>query len=129
MKNYQEYYKQLGNLLYAVASADGNISKKEWKELRRMVSEELVPAEHHNDEFGSDSAYAVEFQFDFLEGNDYTAEMAFEEVVEYLRHNAVLLPAKDKEMLIESANHVAAAFHNVNKEERAILSKLETLLK
>ncbi len=128
MKNYREYYKQLGNLLYAVASADGRISKKEWQELRRMVSTELVPAEQHSDEFGSDAAFSVEFQFDFLEGNDYTPAMAFEELEEYLKHNAALLPQKDKDRLQEAARHVAAAFHNVNKEEKNILSRLSGLL-
>jgi uncharacterized tellurite resistance protein B-like protein len=119
MKNYREYYKQLGNLLYAVASADGHISKKEWQELRRMVSTELVTA---------DAAFSVEFQFDFLEGNDYTPAMAFEELEEYLKHNAALLPQKDKDRLQEAARHVAAAFHNVNKEEKNILSRLSGLL-
>ncbi len=128
MKNYREYYKQLGNLLYAVASADGNISKKELQELRKMVSEKLVPAELHNDDFGSDAAFSVEFQFDFLEGNDYTADMAFEEVAEYLKHNAALLPQKDKDLMMEGARKVAEAFHHINKEEMSFLNKLAGLL-
>lgn len=128
MKNYQEYYKQMGNLLYSVAASDGTIAAKEWKELRRMVKEELVPQEHHSDEFGSDSAFAVEFQFDVLEGNDIPAAEAWEELENYLKHNAPLLPEADKKRLLESAQKVAASFHSINKEEKSILGKLEKLL-
>lgn len=128
MKNYEEYYKQMGNLLYSVAASDGSIAPKVWKELRRMVKEELVPQEHHNDEFGSDSAFAVEFQFDLLEGNDIPANQAWEELEEYLKHNAPLLPVADKERLMDGARKVAASFHGINKEEKSLLGKLEKLL-
>ena len=128
MKNYQEYYKQMGNLLYSVASIDGSIAPKEWTALRKMVKEELVPAEAHNDEFGTDAAFAVEFQFDILEGNDATSEMAWEDLEEYLKHNAPLLPAADKLRMLEASTRVAAAFHKLNKEEKNILGKLVKLL-
>jgi len=128
MKNYQEYYKQMGNLLYSVAAIDGSIAIKEWIELRRLVKEELVPQEKHNDEFGTDAAFAVEFQFDILEGNDVASAEAFDEVHEYLRHNAPLLPAADKERLLTGATRVAASFHSINKEEKIILGKLKQLL-
>ena len=128
MKNYQEYYKQMGNLLYSVAAIDGSIAGKEWKELRRMVKEELVPQEKHNDEFGTDAAFAVEFQFDILEGNDAASADAFDEVHEYLKHNAPLLPAVDKERMLQGATKVAASFHSINKAEKGILGKLKAIL-
>lgn len=128
MKNYQEYYKQMGNLLYSIAAIDGTIAPKELKELRRMVREELVPQEKHNDEFGTDAAYAVEFQFDILEGNDASSEAAWEDAVEYLKHNSTLLPEKDKALLLHGAELVAAAFHGISKAEHKLLDKLKTLL-
>jgi len=128
MKNYKEYYKQMGNLLYSVAAIDGSIAPKEWKELRRMVKEELVPQEKHHDEFGTDAAFAVEFQFDILEGNGISSADAFDEVHEYLKHNAPLLPAPDKERLLHGATQVASSFHSINKAEKGILGKLKLLL-
>jgi hypothetical protein len=128
MKNYTEYYKQMGNLLYSIASIDGSIAGKEWKELRRMVREELVPKEKHNDEFGTDAAFAVEFQFDLLEGNDVGSTEAFDEVSEYLKHNGPLLPVEDKNRLLDGATKVAASFHSISKAEKAILEKLKSLL-
>ena len=128
MKNYTEYYKQMGNLLYSIASIDGSIAGKEWKELRRMVREELVPKEKHNDEFGTDAAFAVEFQFDLLEGNDVGSTEAFDEVSEYLKHNGPLLPVEDINRLLDGATKVAASFHSISKAEKALLEKLKSIL-
>jgi hypothetical protein len=128
MKNYQEYYRQMGNLMYCIAAADGKIADREWTELRRIVREELVPAETHQDDFGSDAAFSVEFQFDVLDGNDVSFEQAWEELEEYLKHNAPLLPAKDNSRLYYAAEKVAAAFHGISKAENRVLSQLRKLL-
>ncbi|HRH33410.1 MAG TPA: hypothetical protein PKY12_00055 [Catalimonadaceae bacterium] len=128
MKNYAEYYKQLGNLLYSISAIDGSIAAKELKELRKIVKEELVPLESHNDDFGTDAAFAVEFQFDVLEGSSVTTEEAWEEVESYLKHNAPLLPEKDKKLMATAANRVAEAFHGINKEEHQLLDRLSKLL-
>ena len=128
MKNYKEYYKQMGNLLYSVAAIDGSIAEKEWKELRRIVKEELVSQEKHHDEFGTDAAFAVEFQFDILEGNAVTSAEAFDEVHQYLKHNVSVLPEADKVRLLQGATQVAASFHSINKAEQGILGKLKVLL-
>lgn len=128
MKNYAEYYKQLGNLLYSISAIDGSIAAKELKELRKIVKEELVPLESHNDDFGTDAAFAVEFQFDVLEGSSVTTEEAWEEVESYLKHNAPLLSEKDKKLMATAANRVAEAFHGINKEEHQLLDRLSKLL-
>ncbi len=129
MKNYSEYYKQLGNLLYSIAAVGGNIAAKEWGVLRRIVKEELVPIEAHVDEFGSDAAFAVEFQFDILEGNQVSTKEAWDELLVYLKHNAALLPEQDKQRMSQSAQRIALAFHGINHAEHNLLHKLENLLK
>lgn len=125
MKNYREYYKQLGNLLYAMAAIDGSVAPKELQELRKMVREKLVPVEMHTDEFGTDMAYVVEFQFDLQNEQDQGSSLAWEEVEEYLHHNAPLLPEADKKRMMEAAETVAAAFHGINKEEHMLLVRLK----
>lgn len=129
MKNYQEYYRQMGNVMYCMAMVDGRIAAKEWQELRRIVREDLVPEEAHQDEFGTDAAFSVEFQFDVLEGNDTSLSQAWEEASVYLAHNASLLPEKDRIRLLMAAEKVAAAFHGISKTENQILLKLKNLLK
>ena len=129
MKNYTEYYKQLGNLLYAMAAIDGNVAEKEMLELRRIVKEELVPHESHSDEFGTDAAYAVEFQFDMLQASDNGSEMAWEEVQDYLERNAAKLPEDDLKLMMATAERVADAFHGINKQEHELLRKLGPLVR
>ena len=129
MKNYKEYYRQLGNLMYCTACADGKIAAKEWQELRRLVREELVPAEKHYDEFGGDAAFAVEFQFDVLEGSSTESEIAWEEAETYLLHNADLLPGADRNRMFQACEKVGAAFHGISKSEQKLLEKLQALLK
>jgi len=119
----------MGNLMYCMAMIDGKIAEKEWAELRRIVREELVPAEKHGDEFGTDSAFSVEFQFDILEGNNVEFAQAWEEFEEYLKHNAGLLPESDKTQLFHAAEKVAAAFHGINQSENQLLAKAKGLLK
>lgn len=111
-----------------MAAIDGKIAPKELKELRRMVREELIPREKHNDEFGTDAAFAVEFQFDVLEGSGTPSSDAWEEVKEYLNHNSALLPKKDRKLLMLGSEHVAAAFHGISKAEHVLLDKLKALL-
>lgn len=129
MKNYKEYYRQMGNLLYCMACVDGRIAPQEWAALRRLVREELVPAGKHYDEFGTDAAFAVEFQFDVLEGNSAGFTDAREELASYLKHNANLLPEADKNRLLEAATKVAEAFHGISKAEHLLLNQIRNLLK
>ena len=128
MKNYREYYRQMGNLMYCVACVDGRIAPQEWATLRRLVREELVPAEKHYDEFGTDSAFAVEFQFDVLEGNAGGFTEAWDDLATYLKQNAALLPESDKTRMLDAAGKVAAAFHGISKSENRLLEQLKTLL-
>lgn len=127
MKNYAEYYKQMGNLLYAMAAIDGHVAEKEMLELRRLVKEELVPHEFHIDEFGTDAAYTVEFQFDMLQDADHGSDMAWESVSEYLERNATKLSDKDLELFNHAAERVADAFHGINRQEHELLRKLGKL--
>lgn len=124
MKNYTEFYKQLGNLLYAMAAIDGNVAEKEMLELRRIVKDELVPHEFRIDEFGTDAAFSVEFQFDMLQAADNGSEMAWEEVSDYLERNAAKLPERDLELMMRASERVADAFHGINKQEHELLRKL-----
>ena len=118
----------MGNLMYCMASVDGSIAAKEWKELRRIVREELVPSESHQDDFGTDAAFAVEFQFDVLEGNGTGFAESWEDLEGYLKHNAALLPENDRHRIQKAAEKVAAAFHGISKTENRLLEKLKNLL-
>ena len=128
MKNTTQYYRQMGNLLYCIAASDGHIAPKEWKELRRLVKQDLTPVEDSVDDFGTDQAFEVEFQFDMLEGNSVPVEQAWEEFSDYLATNAPRLPEADRLRFQTCAEKVAAAFHGISKVESEMLSRLKKQL-
>jgi hypothetical protein len=128
MKNTTQYYRQMGNLLYCIAAVDGSIAPKEWKELRRLVKEDLAPVEDSVDEFGTDEAFDVEFQFDMLEGNNVPAEQAWEEFSDYLETNKSKLPEVDRNRFLNCAEKVASSFHGISKAEHDMLARLRKKL-
>ena len=71
---YKNFYSELGKLLYAVADIDGVITQAEKKALHEIVKKELVPAEKHTDEFGTDAAYYAEIEFEYLDEEQMDAE-------------------------------------------------------
>jgi uncharacterized tellurite resistance protein B-like protein len=46
---YKRFYAEVGKLLYAIASADGRVDEKEYRLLRDIVRQKLVPMENNTD--------------------------------------------------------------------------------
>ncbi|MFN3875222.1 MAG: hypothetical protein ACK4L7_04840 [Flavobacteriales bacterium] len=120
----QLFYKELGRLLYAIAAADGKVSDKEVRALKRIVSEQLVPREVTTDHFGSDQAFVTEFEFEVLADRGASAEGAFDSFIAYMaRHKDDLSPER-KRLIYRCADAVASAFHGVGKAELPLLIEL-----
>lgn len=120
----QLFYKELGRLLYAIAAADGKVSAKEVRALKRIVSEQLVPQEASTDHFGTDQAYITEFEFEVLAERAAGSEEAFDSFIAYMsRHKHDLAPER-KALIYRSADAVAQAFHGVGQAELPLLIEL-----
>lgn len=120
----QLFYKELGRLLYAIAAADGKVSDKEVRMLKKVVSEQLVPQEVSTDHFGTDQAYITEFEFDVLADRSASAEGAFDSFIAYMARHKHDLPPARKELIYRCADAVASAFHGVGKAELPLLIEL-----
>lgn len=120
----QLFYKELGRLLYAIAAADGKVSDKEVRELKRIVSEQLVPQEASTDHFGTDQAYVTEFEFEVLAERGASAEEAFDSFIAYMSRHKTDLEQERKQLIYRSADAVAHAFHGVGKAELPLLIEL-----
>ena len=57
--DYRVFYSELGKLLYAVADADGVVSKEEKKSLYDLVKTRLAHKEVHTDEFGTTNTESI----------------------------------------------------------------------
>ncbi len=120
----QLFYKEFGRLLYAVASIDGRISARESETVKRIVKERLVPVEAGMDHFGSDKAYATEFEFDVLVDRQATSEEAFSSFIAYMARHKNDLTEERKALIYRCAHDVARSVHGIGAREFPLLVDL-----
>jgi tellurite resistance protein len=121
----KNFYTQLGNLLYAVASADGKIRKKEINSIKQIITNELVPAEDSLDPYGTDMAFYSEFQFDLNLERSTNTKAAFNSFIEYFKNHPEIFNDPVKLMVMNMAISVAVSFNGCNKSELNILTDLK----
>ncbi len=122
------FYKELGRLLYAIAAADGKVSRKELDTLKWVVKDLLVPIEPGTDHFGTDQAFITEFEFDTLLDRGVSPDDAFNSFAEYMKAHRDHLPEDKRELIYTCADSVANAMHGVNAKELPYLIGLHRLL-
>lgn len=125
---YKQFYSEIGKLLYAVADVDGVISPAEKKALKDLIRTELVPVENSKDEFGTDSAYYAEFEFDILEEANASPKAAFDSFINFLdnHHSAFDKKLKDATLLV--VTKLADAYHKTSKKEEVLINQLKMKL-
>jgi hypothetical protein len=63
LKNIKEYYKELGRVTYAIASADGEVKPNERYFTHTYIEKYLVMNEGTYDSSGMNNAYYTDFEF------------------------------------------------------------------
>lgn len=126
--DYKKFYSELGKLLYAVADIDHIISQSEKKALYKMVRDELVPAEKHTDEFGTDTAFYAEIEFDFLDNEVTDSETALQSFVDYIEDHQRLIDQPMRNACFRMAEKLAKDYYGKNQKERELLDKLKKIL-
>jgi len=125
---YREFYSEVGKLLYAVADIDHVITQQEKKKLQDIIKKELLPAEQHQDVFGTDAAYYAEIEFDFLDEQIADAEAAFESFIDFVEEHHTAFDKNMKKVCIHIAKELAAAYRGTNKKEKLLIEKLKQKL-
>lgn len=127
--NWENFYKHLGILCYAVASADKKITKAETKRFAEVIEQQWKELEDSTDEFGTDAVYAAESVFDWQIESFVTAEEAYNTFCEYATENRNMFTPAMKIKLMQTAEAIATAFAGKNKSEAVMLSRLQEFLK
>jgi len=125
---YKNFYSEVGKLLYALAKADGNITDVEIKAIHKLVLEDLVPLEDSTDEFGTDSAFYVEMEFDYLNENLYDPDVAFNSFIDYVEEHYTAFDDKLKQAVYRVAETLINSFHETNIQDHRIILKLKEIL-
>ena len=125
---YQRFYSEVGKLLYAIASADGSVQKKEYGKLRDIVEKKLVPEEQSTDQFGTDSAYYAEIEFDILMEQSADSTACFNSFCNYVEVHRTAFDKHLKIMVMNLAKELAHVYHGTNTKEAAMIKKLKKRL-
>jgi hypothetical protein len=126
---YKNFYSEVGKLLYALAKADGQISTEEINEIHQLVLKDLVPLEDSSDEFGTDSAYYVEMEFDFLNENSYDPDVAFDSFISYVEDHYTAFDERLKTAIMDVAETLINSFHSTSIKDHNYMVKLRQTLK
>jgi uncharacterized tellurite resistance protein B-like protein len=126
--HYKEFYSELGKLLYAVSDIDGTLSKAEKNKLQEIVKKELVPAETHVDDFGTNTAFYSEIEFDFMDEAIGDAVTAFESFIDFVEDHHTAFDAQTKKASLHVMKELADAYYGTNKKEKELIQKATKLL-
>ena len=127
--NYKDFYKELGQLLYAVAYSDGQINKKEVEALQEFVLKELASFEHESDSSGMNLAFYTQFEFEDMENKKVPAHEAFTSFLTYLRKNISYINEHFKTEIVTAVKKVAEAYEKTNKKEMEMINLLNSEIK
>ena len=123
--NLKTYYKELGQLLYAVAYSDGKVRQQEVDALREFVLKELLPLEHSSDSSGMNKVFYTQFEFDDFAKNQQPFQLVFLNYIKYLKANSTYITDNHKSSILKAVEKVAGAYKNVNKKEEELIETLK----
>lgn len=128
MKDIRRFYKELGNLFYAVASVDKNVSNQERKKLDEEIKFAWKHYDDSTDRFGSDRAFLIEFEFETLEDEMTSADDAYRSFEDYFSENKEEIDHSTRKRIFNSAAHIASSARKINISEHKFLEKLKNTL-
>lgn len=105
MTDQEKLYEILGELLYAVAKADGVIQQEEKEALKNLL---------HNHGW----AHEVNWSFEYEESKNTDAQEAYKKAISFCQHYG---PSPVYQEFIEAMNIVAAAANGTDEHEEAIM--------
>ena len=126
---YKNFYSEVGKLLYALAKVDGSIPQEEIKAIHQLVLKDLVPLENSTDEFGTDSAFYVEMEFDYLNENYYDPDVAFNSFISYVEDHYSAFDEYLKSAILNVAETLFISFHETNIKDHNYILKLRETFK
>jgi superfamily I DNA and/or RNA helicase len=128
MKDIRRFYKELGNLFYAIAVTDNTIGAMEKKKLDDEVQFAWRHYDHSRDRFGTDRAFLIEFEFETMEDQMVPAEDAFRSFEDYFIENKNEIDDLTRKRIFNSAKHIAESFRKINAAEHKYLNRLKQLI-
>lgn len=124
---YEELYTELGKLFHHIAAADGKVQIEERETLQELIRTKWKPLEDSEDEYGTDLANLIDFSFEYEESLP-EEENGLQSFKEFYKIYKDRFTADMSEKILETAGEIANAYRGKNREERAVLTDLQSLL-
>jgi hypothetical protein len=128
MLNYNRFYKELGNLFYSIASADGKIKADERQRLNDEIQFSWKHFDNSTDRFGSDRAFVIQYEFDTMEDAFESPDHAYTSFESYFKENQKDIDKHTRQRIFNSARHIAESFRKINVSELDYMMRLKKLL-
>ena len=122
------FYQKLGKLLYAVAAADEKVTPQERIALNNEIRERLLHKERDTDGYGTNEAWLTDFSFETAEDLLLAPSESFQEFLDFAKLYKNELSEDEIEICLRLSDHMANAYHQINKKENKILSQLRNFL-
>ncbi|HPD65891.1 MAG TPA: hypothetical protein P5050_10185 [Bacteroidia bacterium] len=120
----QNYFIELGKLLYAIAKTDGIVQFEERKKVNEIVRDNLIEICKRTDEFGTNLAFYSEFSFDTISDRNIKADKAYQSFIAFVENHKHHIPETLIKLTISAVEKVAEAHQGIIEDERAFIEKL-----
>nr|NQU91070.1 hypothetical protein [Bacteroidota bacterium] len=123
--DHKDYYTALGQLVYAVAMADGSIQTEERTRLFYFVISEIVEL-HKEGGHGEDAllVFNIEKEFHRLKDENVPMKWAYENFIEFLENNKNDLDEKMKVTCLNAMEKIASAYNGIEDSEQVLIDKI-----
>ena len=121
-------YHQLGRVFFLVAYADKSVHANEASALKKSINDYWLDYDNTFDEFEGDTAFHIEFTFDYLIDNPKSENAILTDFKEFIAEHKSLFTVDMKELIIKTSEMIADAFAGTSKEEEKVIKKIKAIL-
>lgn len=121
----RSYFTALGQLVYAVAKADGSVQTEERAKIFQFVISQLVSLERETGR-GKQAleAFYLEKEFHRLRDKGVSMDDAYDMFLEFLEENRKDFDDEKKETCLSVMEKVAEAYRGIEEPERKLMDKI-----
>lgn len=125
----KDFYQMLGELFYAVASADKKIRREEIEAMDKIVKTEWIAFDDSFDRYGTDFVMQIGMAFYWLAENEFDPKNAVADLRIFKKDHPEFFTETIHILILKTAEAIACAFAGKNKSELVLLSQIENTLK
>lgn len=122
--DYKAYYTALGQLVYAIAKADGSVQTEERSKIFNFVISQLVELEEKTGR-GKEAlmAFNTEKEFHRLRDENKSVKVAYQQFADFLDAHREDFDEKMKTTCVNLMEKVALAYNGIEPPEKALIEK------